>query len=196
MPRPRTDREAAAPTTPQQIERTRRILKAAVRLGSAADLDSVRMADVARDAEVSLATLYRYYPTKHQLFASLMIESARALTVPPDVDADDPVGAVTAMMVASVQNMLARPRLSRAMIVSINAVRAEATRLTPFDLRGHVFAAAGIDEPTADDLVIARLVEQTSYGILSWAVMGEVTPAEAEESMRRACELLLAPWRP
>ena len=194
MPRPRADREAASPTTPQQLERTRRILKAAVRLGSQHDLDSVRMADVARTAKVSLATLYRYYPTKHQLFAALMIESASALRVPPGIADDDRVGAVTAMMVASVQNMLARPRLSRAMIVSINAVRAESGRLTPFDLRDHIFEAARIDEPTDDDRVIARLIEQTSYGILSWAVMGEVTPAEAEHSMARACRLLLAPW--
>lgn len=193
MPRPSAAREAAAPTTPVQRERARRILRVAAHLGADRGLDSVRMADVAAEAGVSLATLYRYHPTKHHLFAALMLEYARELGPGQAADEDDPVEAVAEMMADACRSMLARPLLGRAMIVSINAIRAE-SQTTGFDLRGRILAAAGITDPTPDDLQLTGIVEQTAYGVLSWAVMGELTPDEAQDSMRRACRLLLAPW--
>ncbi|MCF8608585.1 TetR family transcriptional regulator [Gordonia sp. HY285] len=170
------------------------ILRVAARLGAERELDSVRMADVAAEAGVSLATLYRYYPTKHQLFAALMLEYAADLGPGHAPKQDDPVEAVAEMMTDACRSMLARPLLGRAMIVSVNAVRAESAA-TRFDLRERILGVAGIDAPTVDDLQLTGIVEQAAYGILSWAVMGELTSDEAEASMRRACRLLLAPWR-
>ncbi|WP_132992945.1 TetR/AcrR family transcriptional regulator [Gordonia zhaorongruii] len=194
MPRPSTEREAAAPTTPIQRERASRILRVAAHLGADRGLDSVRMADIAAEAGVSLATLYRYHPTKHHLFAALMLGYATELGPGRTAKSADPIETVADMMAAACRSMLARPLLGRAMIVSINAIRAE-SQTTGFDLRSRILGAVGITDPTPDDLQITGLVEQTAYGILSWAVMGELTPAEAEDSMRRACKLLLAPWR-
>lgn len=194
MPRPSASREAAAPTTPLQRERAAGILRVAARLGAERGLDSVRMADVASEAGVSLATLYRYHPTKHHLFAALMLGYAAELGPGATAAGVDPIEAVADMMADACRSMLDRPLLGRAMIVSINAVRAE-SQTTGFDLRGRILGAAGITEPTADDLQLTGIVEQTAYGILSWAVMGELSAQEAEDSMRRACRLLLAPWR-
>ena len=50
----------------------------------------------------------------------------------------------------------------------------------------------GVDDPTEDDLRLARLVEQCAYGVLTWAVAGEITREEAVADVRRACLLLLA----
>lgn len=194
MPRPPIEREPATPNTPAQRQRCDRILATAARLGARDGLEAVRMQDVADKSAVSIATVYRYYPTKHHLFSALLlrytqtVEPSRPLTGCPAAD-------VTALMVGICRSMLARPRLARAMIASVNARRSESTATGDFDLRVNILAVAGIARPTSQDTQLALLVEQCAYGVLSWAVMGETTPRQAERDMRRACELLLAPWQ-
>lgn len=152
------------------------------------------MQDVADQSAVSITTVYRYYPTKHHLFSALLLHYTRDVK-PPGPPTRRPAADVTELMVGVCRSMLARPLLARAMITSVNARRAESTAGGDFNLRGTIVSVAGIAEPTAKDTQLALLVEQCAYGILSWAVMGETTPAQAEADMRRACELLLAPWR-
>ena len=72
MPRVPLDREPATPKTPAQIDRCERILATAARLGARHGLEEVRMQDVADQSAVSITTVYRYYPTKHHLFAALL----------------------------------------------------------------------------------------------------------------------------
>ncbi|NDJ90247.1 TetR family transcriptional regulator [Mycolicibacter kumamotonensis] len=193
MPRPPRDREPAAPRTPAQRHRCDRILATAARLGARDGLEGVRMQDVADQSAVSITTVYRYYPTKHHLFTALLLHYTRSIALPQQrtgcAAAD-----VTELMAGICRTMLARPRLARAMITSVNARRAESTAAGDFNLRETILAVAAIAEPSPQDAQLALLVEQCAYGILSWAVMGETTPARAESDMRRACELLLAPW--
>lgn len=152
------------------------------------------MQDVADQSAVSITTVYRYYPTKHHLFTALLLHHTAA-AAPPQPLTGCPATDVTELMVGVCKTMLARPRLARAMITSVNARRAESTAVGDFNLRATILSVAGIARPTPQDTQLALLVEQCAYGILSWAVMGETTPARAERDMRRACELLLAPWR-
>ncbi len=152
------------------------------------------MQDVADQASVSIATVYRYYPTKHHLFSALLLhytQSGGASPPPTGCPAAD----VTELMAGICRSMLARPRLARAMITSVNARRSESAATGDFGLRTRILAVAGIGDPTPQDTQLALLVEQCAYGILSWAVMGETTAEQAEQDMRRAAELLLAPWR-
>lgn len=194
MPRRPVDREAATPSTPAQHQRCRRILATAARLGARHGLEAVRMQDVADQSAVSITTVYRYYPTKHHLFTALLSHYTQA-TGPPQTRTGCPAADVTDLMVGICRSMLARPRLARAMITSVNARRAESGATGDFGLHGTILSVAGICEPTPQDTQLALLVEQCAYGILSWAVMGETSPAQAERDMRRAGELLLAPWR-
>ena len=194
MPRPPTEREAATPSTPAQRQRCKRILATAARLGARDGLEAVRMQDVANQSAVSIATLYRYYPTKHHLFSALLLHYTQTAG-PSRPPTGCPAADVTNLMVGICRSMLARPRLARAMITSVNARRSESTATGDFDLRANILSVAGIARPASRDTQLALLVEQCAYGILSWAVMGETTPAQAERDMRRACELLLAPWR-
>ncbi|MEB3034392.1 TetR family transcriptional regulator [[Mycobacterium] nativiensis] len=193
MPRPPGDREAATPRTPAQRQRCERILATAARLGARVGLEAVRMQDVADQAAVSITTVYRYYPTKHHLFSALLLHHTEA-AAPAQPLTGCPATDVTELMVGVCSSMLARPRLARAMITSVNARRAESTSVGDFNLRATILSVAGIARPTPQDTQLALLVEQCAYGILSWAVMGETTPAQAAGDMRRACELLLAPW--
>ncbi|MEO6795253.1 MAG: TetR family transcriptional regulator [Mycobacterium sp.] len=193
MPRPPGDRQPATPRTPAQRQRCERILATAGRLGARDGLEAVRMLDVAAQSGVSITTVYRYYPTKHHLFAALL-RHYTGIVAPPRPLTGCPATDVTELMVGICSTMLARPRLARAMITSVNTRRAESTTTGDFNLRGTILSVAGISCPTMQDAQIALLLEQCAYGILSWAVMGETTPAQAESDMRRACELLLAPW--
>lgn len=194
MPRQPVDREPAVPRTAAQQRRCERILATAARLGARHGLEAVRMQDVADESGVSITTVYRYYPTKHRLFTALLLHYTRSLQ-PPRRPTGSPAADVTELLVGICRAMLARPRLARAMITSVNARRAESAATGDFKLREIILATAGIARPTAQDSQIALLVEQCAYGILSWAVMGQTTPTQAETDMRRACELLLAPWR-
>lgn len=193
MPRPPVDREPATPATPAQRRRCERILAVAARLGARDGLEAVRMQDVADRSGVSITTVYRYYPTKHHLFTALLLRYTRSVE-PPHPLTGCPATDVTEFMVSICRTTLARPRLARAMITSVNARRAASSATGDFNLRGSILAVAGITRPTPQDTQLALLVEQCAYGILSWAVMGETAPAQAAADMRRACELLLAPW--
>ncbi|BBZ56598.1 MULTISPECIES: TetR family transcriptional regulator [Mycobacteriaceae] len=194
MPRAPLDREPATPRTPAQIDRCDRILATAALLGARYGLEEVRMQDVADQSAVSITTVYRYYPTKHHLFAALLFHLTQT-AAPPGPTTGHPVADVTEFMAGIIRNMLARPLLARAMITSVNARRAESTVRGDYNLRRNILGVAGIAAPTADQTQIALLLEQCAYGILSWAITGETTPEQAERDMRRACELLLAPWR-
>ncbi|MUL67308.1 TetR family transcriptional regulator [Mycobacterium sp. CBMA 234] len=194
MPRAPLDREPAIPRTAAQIDRCDRILATAARLGARHGLEEVRMQDVADQSAVSITTVYRYYPTKHHLFAALLFHYTQT-AVPPRPTTGRPIDDVTELMVGIVRGMLARPQLARAMITSVNARRAESNVSGDYNLRRNVLSVAGIAAPTAEETQIALLLEQCAYGILSWAITGETTPEQAERDMRRACELLLAPWR-
>lgn len=152
------------------------------------------MQDVADQSAVSITTVYRYFPTKHHLFSALLSHYTQS-AAPPHPLTGCPATDVTELMAGICRAMLARPRLARAMITSVNARRAASTATGDFDLRRNILSVAGISRPTRQDAQLSLLVEQCAYGVLSWAVMGETTPTQAERDMRRACELLLAPWR-
>ncbi len=64
----------AEPTTEAQRERRRRIVLAAIALLDARTYDEIQMRDVAEQADVALGTLYRYFPSKEQLFAHVLLE--------------------------------------------------------------------------------------------------------------------------
>jgi AcrR family transcriptional regulator len=161
------------------------MLRAAARLGSRLPLDRVQMSEVATEAGVALGTLYRYYPSKHHLFAGLLMSQVAGLEAPATTGAEG----VADLMGAACRALLARPLLARAMITSVNVVRAaDDGAHGDTRLRDLVARVAG-----TEDLALARIVEQTAYGVLTWAAAGEISPEQAEADVRRACTLLLAP---
>lgn len=70
--RPAEGRQPAAPMSSSQIARRVRILRAASELGAREGLASVQMHDVAKEADVAIATLYRYFPSKPYLFMAVL----------------------------------------------------------------------------------------------------------------------------
>ena len=195
MPRIPDGRPPAQPTTPLQQERCDRALAAAARLGALHGLEHVQMQEVAAEAGLAIGTLYRYYPSKHHLFAGVLTRNVGALRrAPAPTPPADPAEAVADFMTAACRSMLRRPRLARAMINSVNAVHSDSGAEPDTTMRDRIIEVAGIGVPTEADLRLARLVEQCTYGVLTWAVAGQVSAAEAEADLRRACLLLCAGW--
>lgn len=194
MPRIAEGRTPATPTSARQVERYRRILRAAAHHGAAHGLDGVQMHDVAGDADVAIATLYRYFPSKTQLFTALMNESvSRLSTLVTDVPSDqDRAGAVASLLNRAADELLAYPLLAQAMLQSNNASVAgpdpgEATTQSFTDL---ILRVARVTAPSELDERLVRLVEQTWYGLLISTLNGLITQEQAHEDTLLACQLL------
>lgn len=200
MPRIAEAREAAEPTSPSQKARHRRILRAAAALAAGKGLDRVQMHEVAKDAQVAIGTLYRYFPSKTYLFTAVMAEQVDWLdrhTAAPRLG-QSPEETVHQVLVVASRHLLLRPALAAALIQSTNsahadqmpqAARAERT------IRDLLLRALGADEPSDQDITAVWLLIQCWYGLLSSTLNGRTSLSDAEADLRVACRLLLAPGR-
>jgi len=67
-------RRGSSELPPSRAERRSRIIRTALELLSESDYDDIQMRDVAERSDVALATLYRYFPSKEQLFGAVQLE--------------------------------------------------------------------------------------------------------------------------
>jgi AcrR family transcriptional regulator len=65
---------ASSRLPPSRAERRSRIIRTALEMLSESDYDDIQMRDVAERSDVALATLYRYFPSKEQLFGEVQLE--------------------------------------------------------------------------------------------------------------------------
>ncbi|TIC85115.1 TetR/AcrR family transcriptional regulator [Nocardioides sp. GY 10113] len=195
MPRVAESRLPALPSSEGQKDRYRRILRAAAEHGAAHGLDGIQMVDVAKDAGVAVATMYRYFPSKTILFTQVLRGLVERLNddVPALRPGADPIDAVADVLVGTGRELMRRPRLAHAMLHSNNAtVAGDEPSLAVDSAFGDVILkAAGIAHPTDHDLRLVRLIEQTWYGVLTSALNGHIDAAGAEGDIRLACRLLL-----
>lgn len=196
MPRISELRTPAEPTSPGQAERYRRILRAAARHGAAKGLERMQMHDVAKDAGVAIATLYRYFPSKTHLFTALMKSQVESLGASlPAPDPDLPIAdALSQMLIQAGRQMLSRPLLAHAMVQANNASVAQfpdgdAVTSSFGDV---MLLAAGIEEPSPHEMRLMRLIEQAWYGIIMSALNNHITTDELEADTALICRLLLA----
>jgi AcrR family transcriptional regulator len=80
----------ATPSTPAQRDRHDRVLAAATAILSAGGAEALQMKDLAQRADVSLATLYRYFPSKDHVLLALSLARYRAAA--QKVLAEEPAG--------------------------------------------------------------------------------------------------------
>lgn len=197
MPRIAEAREPAEPTSPVQRERRRRILRAAAQHGAEKGIERMQMHDVAKDAGVAIATLYRYFPSKTHLFTALMgdqVDRLAELTVAAHrgTDALDDVGDdVGDLLVRAGHELLARPLLAHAMLQSNNASVAQSGSAVTNIFGDLIMNMLGIEDPDEDQARVVRLVEAAWYGVLISALNGHITEEQAEDDTRFACRRLL-----
>lgn len=201
-------REPAEPNSAKQQERYASMLRAAGRLGAQHGLERMQMHDVAREAGVAIATLYRYFPSKTHLFAALMHDRVLRLDAerpspPPDLS---PVEAVVQLLVKASGQLFEQPLLALAMMQSNNAHSnnaqshnvasvgdGTAVRQTDEIVRDLVLRTASVTDPTDRELRAVRILEQAWYGLLTTVLYERSSVADAQEGIRLACALLLGP---
>lgn len=203
MPRITEARQPAEPSSAEQKDRYRRMLRAASRLGAEHGLERMQMHDVAKEAGVAIATLYRYFPSKTDLFVAVLHRQVDQL------GQDDVVGpgegpapgsradAVADVLIAASRRMLERPQLATAMLQANNAAQLQGGReYTEANAAFHrvLLTALGVGEVVADeDLRMVRIIEQTWYGVLVSTLNGVIDLPQAELDVRLAARLLLGP---
>lgn len=198
MPRIAEARQPAEPTSPEQKDRYQRILRAASKLGAQHGLDRMQMNDVAKEAGVAIATLYRYFPSKTDLFVGVLHSQIQRLSESPVVSASTGTraDAVADVLIAAGRRMLERPQLATAMLQANNAAQLQGGReYTEANAAFHgvLLAALGVEEPGDEDFRMVRIAEQTWYGVLVSVLNGVITIDQADADIRLAAQLLLGP---
>jgi TetR/AcrR family transcriptional regulator, cholesterol catabolism regulator len=188
-------RPPAEPNSSEQRNRHERILRSAAKHGTANTFERVQMHEVAKDAGVAIATLYRYFPSKTHLFTALLRAQVARLDelAPGGPPEGDPADAVADLLVRTGRRMLERPLLAQAMLLANNAsVSREGPAggvTTPF--RDLIVKVSRLQEPSALDDQLIRITEQAWYGILTSVLTGYVSTEEAAEDTVLACHRLL-----
>jgi AcrR family transcriptional regulator len=201
VPRIAEARQPAEPTSAEQKDRYRRILRAASKLGAEHGLERMQMNDVAKEAGVAIATLYRYFPSKTDLFVGVLHSQIQRLSdagdgVVPAAPAGERAAAVADVLIGAGRGMLARPQLAMAMLQANNAAQLQGGReYTEANAAFHgvLLRALGVEEPADEDFRMVRITEQTWYGVLVSVLNGVITIDQADADIRLATKLLLGP---
>ncbi|MFS3129061.1 TetR family transcriptional regulator [Nocardioides sp. Bht2] len=197
MARIAENREPAQPVSAEQKERYARILRAAARLGSEHGSDRMQMNDVAKEAGVAIATLYRYFPSKNDLFVGLMNSQVHNLAAAPAITAGRlPSEAVADVLVEASRKLLERPLLATAMLHANNSAQLSVGREGSMASRAfHVvlYRALNLTDPNPQDQRLVRLIEQAWYGVLVSVLNDVITFEECEDDIRLSARLLLGP---
>ncbi|QJT05295.1 TetR/AcrR family transcriptional regulator [Streptomyces asoensis] len=191
-------RSPAAPTSARQAARRVRILRAASDLGARDGLVDVQMHDVAREAGVAIATLYRYFPSKPFLFLAVLewhIEQflgGRDGGAPVTADAD-PVAEVAETLVALTGRLLGNRLLASAVALSSFTEYASAVP-SRIDI---VERALGqrllrLIEDRADARSRVRLLVYTWWGLFVAMLTEEISTERGEADLRLAARLIAA----
>nr|WP_062330728.1 TetR/AcrR family transcriptional regulator [Herbidospora sakaeratensis] len=179
-----------------QRERRARIVRTGLRGLSGSDYDKIKVSDVARDAEVALGTLYRYFSSKEHLFAAVFDEWQDGLRrrldrLPPTggTEGGTEVDRLRHVLHAAIGAFHTQPQFYRLMIVLQTTDDPRAAEVyAPLDtLLSDVMRAASAD---ADAVVVSTLRAVADQGLRGW-IMGrqpiEAVYAAVDDTLRLVC---------
>nr|WP_246319159.1 TetR family transcriptional regulator [Nocardioides kongjuensis] len=171
-------------------------MRAAAKLGAEHGLEHVQMNDVAKQANVAIATLYRYFPSKVDLFSSVMRWRVGEYDQPEVVAVADPAAGVADLLIRISREMARMPKLSLAMIQANSQAYAMGSQESAFDdvrFARIVQRAAGMSEVTEEAERQVRLIISCWFGTLVSLLNNRFSIEDAEDDIRAACALLLRP---
>jgi TetR/AcrR family transcriptional regulator, cholesterol catabolism regulator len=189
--------DASSPTGDQR-DRRRQVIDAAFELGAERGYDAVQMRDVSASANVSLATIYRYFSSKDHLLAAAMTEwtaklQARVAQSPPR---GNTAGEQLVDVLARACRAMARqPKLSAALVRALSSADAGVQDAAAQVQRQIESMAAGIlvdlDPPTRSD-ILAVLGHVWYSALVAWA-NGRSDFDTVMAELERAVRVLVGP---
>jgi AcrR family transcriptional regulator len=186
-----------------QRDRRRRILDATIALASKGGFDAVQMRAVAEKADVALGTLYRYFPSKIHLLVSALarqFEDTQAIVGRKPVPGDTPADRVIYVLRRATRGMQGDAHLTEALTrafmfadasvaTEIHVVGMQLTAMLNRAIKGDAFVEG--EEPSDDEIAIARVISDVWLSALVSWVTGRSTAEEVSEHIETAVRLLL-----
>jgi TetR/AcrR family transcriptional regulator, cholesterol catabolism regulator len=200
MQRAAPSAEPAVPSTPAQHGRHDRILESATAILAAGGEDALQMKELAQRADVSLATLYRYFPAKdHVLLAITLSRYERALArvrqepARPGSIRERVTAHLLREFRAGQREPLLTAALSRAVSETSRSYSAAIEQIEAAHLRviRHVAAAGGRLSPW-EDAVLPVVTDVFHAASRRW-LAGMSSPARARFEIRLGGRLLDLP---
>jgi TetR/AcrR family transcriptional regulator, cholesterol catabolism regulator len=190
----------AVPSTPAQHGRRDRILETATLMLGAGGEDALQMKELSQRADVSLATLYRYFPAKdHVVLAITLSRYERALA---RVRAEPPRGGtvrerVTGHLLREFRAQQREPRLTAALsrVVSekSRSYGEVIRRVDQVHLRVIRHVAAGNGQLSARHDAVLPVVTDVFFAATRRWLAAVSSPADARFEIRLGCRLLDLP---
>jgi AcrR family transcriptional regulator len=186
-----------APETPGQRARYDRVIAAATELLSAGGREAVQMKDLAQRAGVSLATLYRYFPSKDYVLLAVTLSRYQAAwrQVSAEVPRGDTVRArVAAHLLREFRAQQRDQRLTAALSAALTgggrsySSIIEAAEHTHARIVRHV-AAGGGPLSEQQERLLTIVLDIARAATRRW-LAGTYSVAEAEAQITIGCQLL------
>jgi TetR/AcrR family transcriptional regulator, cholesterol catabolism regulator len=189
----------AATLSAEQRDRRRRVIDAAFELGAELGYDAVQMRDVSAIANVSLATIYRYFSSKDHLLAAAMTEwtarlQARVAQSPPrgDTAADQLIDVLN----RGCRAMARQPKLSAALVRALSSSD-EGVRESAEAVQQQIEAMASgilVDlAPSVRSDILAVLGHVWYSTLVAWA-NGRIDFDQVTAELDRAVHVLVDPY--
>ena len=190
----------ATPETPAQQERYDRVVAAAAGVLAAGGVDAVQMKDLAQRGGVSLATLYRYFPSKEYVLLAVCL--ARYQEAARKVFAEVPQGdtireRVTSHLMREFGAQQREQQLTAALTQALTGTARsysemiEAVEHLHFQILRHV-ASGGGQLTEQQQKLLAVVIDIFSAASRRW-LAGTYSAAEARYRIEVGCELLELP---
>jgi AcrR family transcriptional regulator len=178
-----------------QQARRQRIVRAAIVLLERGEYDAIQMRDVAQEAGVALATIYRYFTSKEHLYAAALLEWAAEFPAgrrPQTADGGGDEAQLRALMRRAVRAFERYPQMMRAEIVLENSGDPNARAL--FDEFAARNVSALMDALSSTDPSRAAAIVETVNSVLvtrlrSWA-LGRSSIRDVDRSVQRTLDLI------
>lgn len=183
---------------PGQLERRRRIVQAAIDLIARDEYDAIQMRDVAAEAGVALATIYRYFTSKEHLYAAALVEWSTDYPLTrraPAAPADTAEARIRTLMRRAVRSFERHPQMMRAVIVLESSQDPNARTL--FEQFGDANSGALHEALDSIPPATATAIVDTLNGVMvtrlrAWA-LGRATIRDVDGSVQRAIDLIFSP---
>ena len=165
----------------QNDERRAQLLERATELFGQHGYDALSMAQIAREAKISKALLYHYFPSKHALFQAALMSGAAELRerVQPD-PALPPAEQVSTTLDAFLAWVQERPKAYAKMLESAGAREVRETMgQVRIDTAGLILSGLGSDgERPATRAAVFGWLAFLDAAILDWIEHGDMTRQE------------------